>query len=158
MAPVHARLSIRDGQLQIEEMSSNGEIFVQLAAPYCLQNSDQLIVGRHSFQYRERPADQPGSPLSAELVLLKGDISDGQKVFELGNEYLIVGRSAGSWTFPSDGIMSRAHAKVYRLSDDFFVEDLGSRNGTFLKVSGAAAVPPGTAVLIGNQRFKVKRL
>jgi len=32
--------------------------------------------------------------------------------------------------------MSRSHAKVYQRGDSYFLEDVGSRNGTFIKVRG----------------------
>ncbi|MBI2682261.1 MAG: FHA domain-containing protein, partial [Acidobacteriales bacterium] len=34
-------------------------------------------------------------------------------------------------------------------------EDVGSRNGTFIKVRGEAPVPNGATVLVGNQVFRV---
>jgi pSer/pThr/pTyr-binding forkhead associated (FHA) protein len=53
--------------------------------------------------------------------------------------------------------MSRAHCKIYHRGEDFFVEDLGSRNGTFIKVRGKAPVPNGATVLVGSQVFKLEQ-
>jgi len=50
--------------------------------------------------------------------------------------------------------MSRAHAKLYHRGEDFFLEDVGSRNGTFVKVRNKAPVPPGATVLVGSQVLK----
>ena len=51
--------------------------------------------------------------------------------------------------------MSRSHAKVYQRGDSYFLEDMGSRNGTFIKVRGVAPVPQGAMVLAGGQLLKV---
>lgn len=50
--------------------------------------------------------------------------------------------------------MSRAYAKIYHRGEDFFVEDAGSWNGTFIKVRGEAPIPNGATILIGSQVFK----
>jgi len=55
-------------------------------------------------------------------------------------EHFLLDREEVTWdvrkatyTFPDDVVMSRAHAKVYHRGEDFFLEDLESRNGTFLR-------------------------
>jgi pSer/pThr/pTyr-binding forkhead associated (FHA) protein len=54
-------------------------------------------------------------------------------------------------------MMSSIHARVYQRGEDYFIEDLGSRNGTFLKARGKTLVPMGTTVQIGGQQFKVNQ-
>jgi len=73
----------------------------------------------------------------------------------LNEEEISFGRSRGTFVFPEDPFMSRAHCKIYHRGEDFFVEDLGSRNGTFIKVRGKAPVPTGATVLVGSQVFKL---
>jgi len=51
--------------------------------------------------------------------------------------------------------MSRSHAKVYQRGENFFLEDAGSRNGTFVKARGRTPVPVGAMVLVGGQLLKV---
>jgi pSer/pThr/pTyr-binding forkhead associated (FHA) protein len=51
--------------------------------------------------------------------------------------------------------MSRLHARVYHRGEDFFVEDLQARNGTFLKVRGKAPIHLGGQVLVGRQVFEI---
>jgi pSer/pThr/pTyr-binding forkhead associated (FHA) protein len=51
--------------------------------------------------------------------------------------------------------MSGQHARVYHRGEDFFLEDLGSRNGTFVKIRKKTPVPVDTMVRVGGQLFKV---
>ena len=63
----------------------------------------------------------------AELVSL----TDRQR-FGLPDSEITFGRTKGTYTFP-DTAMSRSHAKIYHRGEDFFIEDTGSTNGTFVK-------------------------
>ena len=53
--------------------------------------------------------------------------------------------------------MSRSHAKVYHRGEDFFLEDVGSTNGTFVLARDKMSVPAGAILSIGGQRLKVSR-
>jgi len=50
----------------------------------------------------------------------------------------------------SDGYVSRRHARVYETGDGIFVEDLGSANGTFLRVSTPRKLEPGDEIVVGK--------
>jgi pSer/pThr/pTyr-binding forkhead associated (FHA) protein len=51
--------------------------------------------------------------------------------------------------------MSRTHARVYRRGENYLVEDLGSRNGTFVKVRDKARIPLHARIWIGSEYFSV---
>jgi class 3 adenylate cyclase len=153
LAPAHAQLSLKDGQIEVEPLSQSAEVYVQLVGPYCLQDADQVMMGSHVFELQNHQ-DQPLDSAS-KFVLVRGEAGPEQRAVSL-SECTIWGRSIGTCTFPGDKIMSRSHAKIYRRGNDFFIEDLGSRNGTFLRVRGSAIVAPGSAVLMGSQRFRVE--
>ncbi len=68
---------------------------------------------------------------------------------------------------PESGQLSRHHAELYREADGaWFVQDLGSTNGVFVKRSGSStfgprlttptALVPGDEVAFGNARFVFK--
>ena len=65
------------------------------------------------------------------------------------------GRTRGAHLFPADSLMSRAHMKISRRGDDFLVEDLGSRNGTFVRVNGRSSISPGSELIISGQLLRV---
>jgi pSer/pThr/pTyr-binding forkhead associated (FHA) protein len=53
--------------------------------------------------------------------------------------------------------MSRAHARVYHRGEDFFLEDTGSTNGTFVMAREKTPIPAGVVLTLGGQRLKVFR-
>jgi serine phosphatase RsbU (regulator of sigma subunit)/pSer/pThr/pTyr-binding forkhead associated (FHA) protein len=67
----------------------------------------------------------------AQLHVLKGD-TPGRTIDLLGGE-LIIGRDADcDIAYPRKGAISRQHARLMRDGEDFFIEDLKSRNGTYV--------------------------
>jgi len=66
-----------------------------------------------------------------------------------------IGRTRGTYVFPDDNLMSRAHVRISQRGEDFLLEDVGSRNGTFVKVRGNTPLPLGSALLIAGQLLRV---
>lgn len=85
----------------------------------------------------------------AVLQVLKG-MTPGQ-VFALSGERMILGRHPECDIVLDVGAVSRQHAVVVRMNNEFYVEDLKSRNGTF--VNGEAVM--GRRRLQENDRVKV---
>lgn len=79
----------------------------------------------------------------------------------LAGESLTVGRAESCDVRVSDRSMSRRHARLFRGDDGWYVEDLGSRNGTYvdgLQVRGQRRVRVGQLVSLGGTRMKVLEL
>jgi len=85
----------------------------------------------------------------AVLKVLKG-LTPGQ-CFPLMNERSILGRHPDCDVVLEVGAVSRHHAQIVREGLDFFVEDLNSRNGTYLN----GRIVEGRALLKDNDRVKV---
>jgi len=75
------------------------------------------------------------------------------EIYELADE-TVIGRTHGRITFPHDGFMSGRHARIVRRGGSFVLTDEGSRNGTFVKISGEIELEPGDMILIGKQLFR----
>ena len=67
----------------------------------------------------------------AILQVLKGLNPPGQQ-FSLEGEKAILGRHPDCDIVLDVGAVSRQHAQILCINSDFFVEDLKSRNGTFV--------------------------
>jgi sigma-B regulation protein RsbU (phosphoserine phosphatase) len=85
----------------------------------------------------------------AVLQVLKG-MTAGQ-IFKLDGDRMILGRHPECDIVLDVGAVSRQHAVVIRQSNEFFVEDLKSRNGTFVN----GEVVSGRQKLQENDRVKV---
>lgn len=51
--------------------------------------------------------------------------------------------------------MSRRHASLSYRDGEYWVEDLGSQNGTYLRLRGPRVVEPGDVLKLGDQYFKM---
>jgi serine/threonine-protein kinase len=96
-----------------------------------------------------------GGKAHASLIIERGD-SPGT-VFDLLNEESMIGRwDADNGIFPdvdldahdSDAKVSRRHAKLYRTGENYFIEDLGSTNGTY--VNRGRRLLPGTPHIVND--------
>ena len=170
MAPLHARFSVEKDQLFVEDISGVSSVFIGLIATYTMRDGDIVRMGEQVFRFREKVEALAGAAARgttmlelnsnmdepvAELIFVGSDFLDTPARLPLNEEEISFGRSRGTYVFPEDPFMSRAHCKIYHRGEDFFVEDLGSRNGTFIKVRGKAPVPVGATVLVGSQVLKV---
>jgi class 3 adenylate cyclase/pSer/pThr/pTyr-binding forkhead associated (FHA) protein len=169
MAPTHARLSLSDAQVFVEDLSNGSGVYVRLMATYTLQDGDEVVSGGQRFRFRAQQhamaaaaatgtkivdmqslLDQP----VAELVGMNGS---EEAHYPLIEESVTWGRSKGTYVFPDDRFMSRTHARIYQRGEDFFLEDMGSRNGTFIRVRGKTPVPFGATIRVGGQILQVSQ-
>ena len=170
LAPLHARFFTEANQLFVEDLSDGKGVYVRLIATYMLQNGDAVLMGKQLLQFKEKEeavaaAAATGTTVIdmsnmmkepvAQFIRMTPDGPDINARFPLLEEEITWGRTKGTYVFPDDGFMSRSHAKIYQRGDSFFLEDLGSRNGTFVRVRGKTPVPIGAMVLAGGQLLKV---
>ena len=106
-------------------------------------------VPRPSPNASRRPtsARRRGTP---RLVVLEPKERKG-RTYDLRDEQT-VGRAAGCQITLDDTYVSQLHARVFSKDGSWYVEDLGSTNGTYLntkRVAGALAIKRGDRVKIG---------
>jgi pSer/pThr/pTyr-binding forkhead associated (FHA) protein len=145
--------------------SVNGT-FIRIREPHRVAVGDEIRVGRQLLRLEPLPrppapedgairawgAPDPGCRLRLAQLLEGGGLGE---IFPLKPGENPVGREAGDIVFPGDRYVSARHASVAVADQEVTVTDLGSSNGTFVRVVGAAPLTPGDQVLIGAQLFRV---
>jgi len=87
-------------------------------------------------------------------------ISEGGQV---GETYVVqkggtsIGRVEGEATFPHDGYLSSRHAQIVARGGRYYLVDLNSRNGTFIRIKDEVELQTGDTFLVGKQLFKFSR-
>lgn len=109
----------------------------------------------------------PAAPVAAtarpgrvpdKLALLAG-AGSRPRIFALGDEVLI-GRSDKCQVVLGDTYSSQVHARVFRRNGQFFLEDMGSTNGTYLngrKLASPTPVNRGDRVRLGRSELEFRR-
>ncbi len=88
------------------------------------------------------------------VQLLEGGLRGAAFVLKEGENTL--GRESGDITFPTDGFVSGRHAVLQVRQDRLFVKDVGSSNGTFLRLSAPTFLENGDHLLIGRELLRVE--
>ncbi len=103
---------------------------------------------------RFAPAELPGRP--ARLVVIAQDGTPGRD-YALVEPQTDIGREEGTVLLPNDPYVSPRHARVFRRDGRFFVRDLDSVNGVYVRLRGPARLEHADLVLIGLEvlRFEV---
>jgi len=164
IAPLHAILRFEGPQLVVQDPGTPNGVFLWLKER-TLEPGDELRIGRQRLRIEwlpeepEQLADQPvwGSPdpgYSARVVQLLEGGAEGD-VYPLKKGDNLVGRGTGDVSFPHDGYVSSKHATITVADGSLAVKDLGSANGTFVRVNGQAAVTAGDLLLVGEQILRI---
>lgn len=101
-----------------------------------------------------KPARPSGRPkrrgrIPRVLVVTSGSLA-GTRI-SLGEQPVMIGRANDSTLVLTDDYASSHHARLTQRDGEWYVEDLGSTNGTYLdrsKVAGPTPIPPGMPIRI----------
>src|SRR5262249_56781287 len=93
----------------------------------------------------------------ATLITLQGP--NPGRPFALASDRSLIGRRPDSTVFLESLAVSREHAQILREGGDYFIEDLGSSNGTFLngrRVSARELLTEQDTLQIGPYVFGLR--
>lgn len=82
----------------------------------------------------------------------------GRCALDAAQPEVTVGRGSGNVLVLEDGMLSRHHARCFLKENRAWVEDLGSRHGTFLnghRVEYPVAIQEGDRLLVGRTEIRI---
>jgi len=77
-------------------------------------------------------------------------------VRHLAGDEVVLGREEGDIVFRDDAFLSRRHAALTWDGKRALVTDLGSSNGTFVRIAGPTALRHGDHIRMGDQLLRIE--
>ena len=168
LAARHARLEKQNDDVVIVPLDNFNGVFRRVREAYPLAAGDVFLVGKEVFRFdlledagSFAPCVQHGVTLLASpprqawarvsQLLVTGVLGD---VMHLCGDKLVVGREEGDLCYPDDSFLSRQHAQISRHSGRAELTDLGSSNGTFVRLTAAFVVSAGDQFRLGNHLLR----
>ena len=163
VARQQARIRVQDAALLVDDIGGGSGVFSRVRSERMLQIGQEMRCGRQRLIFEALsplPSTTPrtwGSPEAGcrgRLVqILEGGLRGN--AFPLRDGENLVGREIGDLTFPGDGFVSGRHAVVtVRADGGVTVRDIGSSNGTFVRIDATTPLTDGDQLLIGRHLLK----
>jgi hypothetical protein len=97
-----------------------------------------------------------GRRIASRLTLVEGG---GPQSVDLVPPETLLGRDASCHVSINDSSVSHRHARIYHSDGEWYVEDLGSTNGTFVNdrpLTRPIVLRPGDLVAVGRSTFEAR--
>jgi len=165
IADVQIRFFFSGGRLAIEDIGGGNGVFTRLRQEREISPGSEIRAGRQRLLVEAIPplASSPdgttawGSPdigYRFRLVqILEGGIRGAVFPLKIGDNTL--GRETGDIYFLNDSFISGRHAVISASPEKLTIRDVGSSNGTFLRLSSPTFVEPSDQFLLGRQLMRI---
>ena len=167
----HAVFEYQGDSLRLTPLTTTNGVFKRIVDQAELLNGDSFRIGQEllRFELVQELAGEPlrneegtlalGSPLPPDawgrLSQMVGTEEAGN-VFLLAGQEIFMGRERGDIVFPEDGYVSGSHAVIARANNRYFLRDLGSSNGTYVRIKESEELFLNDLILAGQQLFRVE--
>jgi pSer/pThr/pTyr-binding forkhead associated (FHA) protein len=155
------------GRALVKDESSLNGVYKKLGrdVPVEIKPNDIFRIGQEIIRF-EPLTPQPPAPDGVErlgapskgyvgrIALVIGRDETGN-AFPIPENGIHLGRERGDVLFPEDGYVSGLHCRLSWDGSKLFLTDLGSSNGTFVRLTGEADVRTGDVLLMGQQLFRI---
>jgi len=168
LSPKHATFTRRGTQLSIKDEDSLNGVYLKLRPnePCLLEFGDLFRIGQEIIRLEElkgqgRSPDNVerfGSPAKGyigRLALVIGRDTTGNS-FPIPERGVHCGRERGDILFSEDGYVSGLHCSIAKAQDGkIYLTDVGSSNGTFVRLRSEHTVGATDILLMGQQLFRI---
>ncbi|WP_394824348.1 FHA domain-containing protein [Pendulispora albinea] len=167
LSPRHASFRQANARLHVRDEGSLNGVYRKLLrdAPVELQANDIFRIGQEIIRFEPLNPLSPspdgverlGAPSKGyvgRIALIIGRDTTGN-AFPVPEAGVHLGRERGDILFPEDGYVSGLHCHLAYAGGKLTLTDLGSSNGTFLRLREEVEVQNGDVLLMGQQLFRI---
>lgn len=168
LSPIHANFVYANSELVVRDERSLNGVYVRISGTTELPHGSMVLVGEQvlSVDAAGVPDDLPdaeGTYFSASMMRpatleIRQNLRGGQIgwVHRVEGDVVTIGRENNDINFPDDPFISGHHAELRIAGGMLSVTDLGSRNGTFVRVHDERVLKHGDYVFLGQQLLRVE--
>jgi pSer/pThr/pTyr-binding forkhead associated (FHA) protein len=170
LSPRHANFYYKDDKLVVSDLGSANGVYVRTRGPVLLQTGDVFLIGEQVLRIETTPPETAGlgpdddgtyvfaSPRRASRMRLVQTLRGGDVglVYRATGDIVSIGRDSNDINFPDDPFISGRHAQVTFGDAGMLLTDLGSKNGTFLRIRQDTTLSHGDYVFMGQQLLRVE--
>lgn len=167
----HARLRKDANRWFLRDLDSINGVFLRIREPVELRSGDVILLGQQVLRFEILDdAELPLGPASVQGVMVFGTPETtrfarlvqyttegvGRDVHYLYRDDTVLGRETGDIVFTDDPFLSRRHASITfeRSTKRAVLKDLGSSNGTSLRLRGEHELRIGDQFRVGRHLFR----
>lgn len=167
LSPVHANFLYRGGKLAVRDEGSINGVYIRIRGAVSFGFGDRVLVGEQVLEVQRTSDGSPpardgtfyyASPRPAShfrlLQLLRG--GDTGLAYHAQSDVVSLGREGNDVNFADDPFISGHHAQISFENDTLTLTDLGSKNGTFLRITSETVLEHGDYVFMGQQLLRVE--
>lgn len=167
LSPRHASFTKTGTQLSVRDEGSLNGVYRKLTRdnPVELRPNDVFRIGQEIIRFEPIAHEAPspdgverlGSPSKGyvgRIALIIGRETTGN-AFPVPESGMHLGRERGDVLFPEDGYVSGLHCRLAWDKGKLFLTDLGSSNGTFMRLREETEIHTGDVLLMGQQLFRL---
>lgn len=166
----HANFIYRGEKLVIRDEGSINGVYVRVKGSVPLSPGDYFLCGEQVFRVESTPRDtsgpepdqtyfysSPKRPTPFRIVQVLRGGADGM-VYCARDNNVHVGREDNEMNFPDDIYMSGRHSRIEMTADGAYtLHDVGSRNGTYVRIREERELAHGDYLFIGQQLLRVEQ-
>lgn len=168
LSPRHATFRMAGpGRALVKDEASLNGVYKKLGrdVPVELRPNEVFRIGQEIIKFEPLVAHPPpadgverlGAPSKGyvgRIALVIGREETGN-AFPVPEGGVHLGRERGDILFPEDGYVSGLHCRLTWDGQKLFLTDLGSSNGTFIRITAESDVRSGDVLLMGQQLFRI---
>jgi pSer/pThr/pTyr-binding forkhead associated (FHA) protein len=170
LSPRHANFTYKNAKLHVVDEASVNGVFIRIKTPTPLVSGALFLIGEQLLEIEPSPPDlgpqpdaegtffyaSPKRPSKMKLIqrLRGGEIG---MIYRSRAETISIGREGNDVNFLDDPFISGRHAQITMNADgQVTLTDLGSKNGTFVRVTDESPLGHGDYVFLGQQLLRVE--
>ncbi|MFO0735588.1 MAG: FHA domain-containing protein [Labilithrix sp.] len=167
LSPRHATFKQTSAKVTVKDEASLNGVYKKLVrdVPVELRPNDMFRIGQEIIKFESLQKETPGadgverlgSPSKGyvgRIALVIGRDVTGN-AFPIPETGVHLGRERGDVLFPEDGYVSGLHCRLSWEGGRLMLTDLGSSNGSFLRLREETDIKSGDVLLMGQQLFRV---